>query len=122
MVSLVISDVIGNCLEYIASGPTVSCKTVSSDVIALLHKYHLWAVTPQSMQHYIKYRTKVSANDLIPMTDAQYSHVQNVVIGDISIATLAATTSATQRGYESLVWSHIIQYKVKLGCLENPML
>lgn len=41
MVTLIISDVIGNPLEFIASGPTVMPSTTFDDAKRVLEKYHL---------------------------------------------------------------------------------
>jgi glycerate 2-kinase len=49
VISLILSDVIGNPLEAIASGPTVPDPTTKEDAIAVLKKYALYEQTPSSI-------------------------------------------------------------------------
>jgi glycerate 2-kinase len=54
VVTLIISDVIGNPLESIASGPTVPNPTGPADALAVLDKYHVRAKVPESIASYLK--------------------------------------------------------------------
>ena len=53
VVTLVLSDVIGDSLEAIASGPTVSDPTTYADAIDVLRCRHLWEQVPGSVLNHL---------------------------------------------------------------------
>ena len=111
MVSLILSDVIYDPLDIIASGPTVPSTITSRDISALLTKYQL--SVPLSIERYLKSTSGVHEQST-PIENRGYCHVQNVIVGSNSIATAAAGTKAAELGYQSVVWSHAIQGEARL--------
>ena len=110
MVCLILSDVIYDPLDIIASGPTVPSTITSHDISALLAKYQL--SVPLSIEGYLK-SSRVHEPST-PIDNKGYCHVQNVIVGSNSIATTAAGTKAAELGYQSVVWSHAIQGEARL--------
>lgn len=107
VVALILSDVIGDPLDIIASGPTVPNHTHCTDVVKLLNKYKLAEQLPHSIvSHLTKEEETVNH---IPLLNGHYVHTQNVVIGSNRVATSAALRAARDFGYSSCVWSHSIQ-------------
>lgn len=53
VLNLILSDVIGDPLDVIASGPTVADSSTFSDAHAVLEKYGLWATTPTPIKQLI---------------------------------------------------------------------
>ena len=53
IIQFVISDVIGNNLETIGSGPAVAEKTTFNDAINILKRYSLWESIPQNVVDYL---------------------------------------------------------------------
>jgi hydroxypyruvate reductase len=53
VISLILSDVIGNPLEAIASGPTAPDPTTRNDAIEILQKYRLEEKVPESILNYL---------------------------------------------------------------------
>lgn len=100
VVSLILSDVIGNPLETIASGPTVPNPTTNADALAILEKYFPAADTQSyreathAITQYLRGSQQVQANDF----DA--SRVQNLIIGDNQLATQAALEQARREGFD----------------------
>jgi len=89
IISLILSDVVGDSIEAIASGPTVPDPSTREDAIAVLRKYKL----EQSIE--IKLRETVKP-------DAQVlERVQNHVIGSNLMALKAAETQAKQEGFSA---------------------
>ena len=118
MVALVLSDVIGDPLDIIASGPTVLSSTTKDDVIALMDKYRLSQSIPPSIQSILSARevrtnpaSKWSSSVSVPI---RYEHVHNVIVGNNSIATAAAADKAHSMGYTSIVWSNAVQGEAHL--------
>ena len=92
IVSLILSDVLGNPLEIIASGPTVVNSKANSDAIKILEKYNLLGKTPVSIMKLLK------SDNLSP---AQPRAVQNIIIGDIHTAMGAARKQVQAEGFDS---------------------
>ena len=90
ILNLILSDVMGDPLDFIASGPTVPDSTTFKDATNVLKKYKLWNRTPQS----IKKLLVDGENNLIPETpkakDKAFKKVYNVVVGNNRFASQAA--------------------------------
>lgn len=92
---LIISDVIGDPLDTIASGPTVADASTAADARAILEKYDPQATdVPPSVTDYLS-RTaeKSEPSEPIPPT------VGNHVIGNNAVALAAASQRAEELGY-----------------------
>lgn len=92
IVSLILSDVLGNPLEIIASGPTVFNSKANSDAIKILEKYDLLGKLPVSIMKLLKSDILLSAQALAS---------QNIIIGDIHTAMQAAQRQAQAEGFIS---------------------
>jgi glycerate 2-kinase len=92
LISLVISDVLGDPLEIIASGPTVHDRSTPQDALAVLQKFAALEVAPNATQ-YLQVRAALPATDSFP------NHVSNLVIGNNAVAVDAAGIEAERRGY-----------------------
>jgi len=103
VVNLVVSDVIGNDLESIASGPTYWDSTTYADARRILIKYRLWAEAPASVRTVIK----AGLSGLIPETlrkgDRAFRNVSTFVIGDIGTALRAAAGRAKKLGFRPVI-------------------
>lgn len=92
LISLVISDVLGDPLEIIASGPTVHDRSTPQDALAVLQKFNALEVAPNATQ-YLQIRAALPATDSFP------ANVTNLVIGNNAVAVDAAGIEAEHRGY-----------------------
>lgn len=90
ILNLILSDVIGDSLEFIASGPTVPDPTTFDDAAGVLKKYRLWDTVPNSVRKVLL----DGQRQLIPETpkagDDAFREIHNVVIGNNRTASLAA--------------------------------
>ena len=106
IISLVLSDVIGNPLEAIASGPTVTDPTTKKDALHILKKYDLEQQVPDSILLYLEYDSLSSAYQ----EQAPALHtVQNIIVGDNQLAALAALTQAEREGFHAEILTNAIQ-------------
>lgn len=108
---------IGNPLDIIASGPTVPSLTSSSDVLAILDKYRLRDGVPQSVISYLTSceRQERRINEpIIPISNMQYEHTQNILLGTNSIATEAILSVSKNLGIHGHIWSHSVQGEAKV--------
>jgi hydroxypyruvate reductase/glycerate 2-kinase len=97
--SLIISDVIGDPLDVIASGPTAADPTTFADALAVLEKYGLRQRVPAGVRRYLER----GAAGAVPETlKALPAHVRNHVLGNNAKALAAAVARAVQLGYRVL--------------------
>jgi glycerate-2-kinase len=54
IITLIVSDVLGNSLDSIASGPTVPDPTTFQDVYNIITKYNLWEKLPERVRRLVK--------------------------------------------------------------------
>ncbi len=109
MITLILSDVIDNPLDIIASGPTVPNTVTNLEVLQLLEKYKLKHKIPLSILSHLQAAKETKPHLQFPTKDGCYLHTQNVIIGNNETATQAALAAAEGLGYSCLVWSHCIQ-------------
>ncbi|KAK7798559.1 hypothetical protein U0070_008398 [Myodes glareolus] len=107
VVSLILSDVIGDPLEVIASGPTVASDHNVQDCLQILNRYGLRAALPRSV------KTVLSRADSDPRGPHACGHVLNVIIGSNSLALAEAQRQAEVLGYHAMVLSTAMQGDVK---------
>jgi glycerate 2-kinase len=94
LISLIISDVIGDPLDVIASGPTVADRTTAADALAVLSNFAPdRSRIPQSVWSVLECKRSDPAD--APLPDS----VLNVVIGNNQRALAAAAEQARRLGY-----------------------
>jgi glycerate 2-kinase len=101
VIGLVLSDVIGDHPEMVASGPTYPDSTTFVDAQALLSKYQLLDHLPPTIRAHIS----AGVHGLIPETlkpgDPLLQKVQNFLVGDNSMAVSAAIRTAKALGFNA---------------------
>ncbi len=95
-VTLVISDVVGDPLDVIASGPTTPDPTTYADALAVLDRYELRSRTPASVLDHLE-RGRRSERPETPKSLP--ATVENRLIGTNALALAAATRTAERLGY-----------------------
>ncbi|OPY30349.1 MAG: Glycerate 2-kinase [Methanocella sp. PtaU1.Bin125] len=99
VLSLIVSDVVGDDPGFIASGPTAPDDTTYADALSVLEKYRLTDNAPPRIVSHIK--AGVSGN--VPETpkpgDPAFDRVTNVVIASGIVALKAAARKAESLGY-----------------------
>jgi hydroxypyruvate reductase len=100
ILALVLSDVAGDALDVIASGPTVADPSTFADARAVLEKYGLWQGASNGIR--IRFQDGVDgkiAETLKPGDDALL-RVANIIIGSNQLAVKAAAAQARHEGFE----------------------
>lgn len=97
--SLIISDVIGDPLDVIASGPTAADPTTFADALAVLDKYQLRNRVPATLIDFLERGRRGEIPETLKQLPA---HVHNRVIGNNVTALAAAEERAMTLGYRVL--------------------
>ena len=109
VVSLLLSDVIGDRLDVIASGPTVPDESTYSDCIKIIDRYELSDRLPKSVADYFKKGAAGSLSETPKAGDPVFSKVQNLIVGNNRESLLAARERAISLGYNTIILSSQIE-------------
>lgn len=115
-VALILSDVVGNPLDIIASGPTVADTSTFADAAGILKKYHLWEKVPEAVRrHFVNGAAgKVSENP--KPGDPLFDRVQNVLVGSNELAAEAARVQAAREGFRAeVVTTAVVGEAMEMG-------
>jgi glycerate 2-kinase len=99
VLSIIISDVAGNNLETIASGPTVADHSTFSDAYEVLKKFNLLEKIPDTIKAYI-IRGCEGKEEESPKI---ISNANNYIIGDSAVALEAMALKAKSLNYKPII-------------------
>ncbi|MFB6269612.1 MAG: glycerate kinase [Halobacterium sp.] len=105
--TLVFSDVVGNDLDVIASGPTVPDTSTYGDALGVLDEYGV--DVPDAVRAHLEAGARGDLPETPSEGDAAFENVQTHVLADGSTALDAARAVADERGYDTLVLSASIE-------------
>lgn len=97
--SLVISDVVGDPLDVIASGPTAADSTTFTDAIAVIKRYRLWESLPPDMQEHLRAGEQGKVPETLKADPPDGFHK---ILGSNHVALGAAAMKAEVMGYRVL--------------------
>jgi glycerate 2-kinase len=100
LVSLILSDVIGDDLGIIASGPTYPDISTFSDALNILRKYQI--KRPVDAIDYITKGARGIIEETPKPQDALFSRIHNMIIGNNAIACKAAEAYCKKRGIQTV--------------------
>jgi glycerate 2-kinase len=108
IINLMLSDVVGDKMDVIASGPFVPDSATFKDVWEIFNKYNLKDIPPAIYEH-----MKAGLNGQISETpkenDKIFNRVFNFIVGSNILALEAASATAKTLGYETLILSSMIE-------------
>lgn len=103
IISLILSDVIGNPLEAIASGPTFPNPTTNADALMILKKYKIDEQVSESVLQTLE------SDSLLSEIWEQAPRLQNLIIGDNRLAAEAALEQAQREGFHAEILTNELQ-------------
>jgi glycerate 2-kinase len=109
LISLILSDVIDDDLDTIASGPTVPDQSTFGDCIHILDKYHIRDRVPPAVNEVIEKGARGEIEESPKPGDPVFERTQNVIIGSNIQAVQAAEKKALDLGYNTLILSTFIE-------------
>lgn len=108
IVNLMLSDVVGDKMDVIASGPFVPDNSTFNGVWEIFRKYDLNRIPAAIMKH-----IKTGMDGKIPETpkenDTIFERVFNFIVGSNISALKAASARAKELGYETLILSSMLE-------------
>jgi glycerate 2-kinase len=105
VLTLIISDVVGDTIEAIASGPTAPDPTTYKDAEQVLKKHHLWSKVPKGVRSAILNGLSGSLPETPKRIDKSFKRVHNLIVGSNRASRLAAGEAMRKVGYETQVLS-----------------
>ena len=105
IVTLILSDVIGDDLGTIASGPTAPDRTTYSEAGGILRRYGLWNDVPGVVRRVLAAGTRGLHPESPKPGSALFRRVHNQIIGNNAAAVEALARTARQAGIRPLVLS-----------------
>lgn len=109
VVSLILSDVIGDPIDSIASGPTAPDPTTFADCLAIIERYDLRAKMPPALICLLEAGRKGILDETPKPGDPMFAKVHNVVVGNNRTALSAAKEQAEALGYRTLLLSSSVE-------------
>jgi len=109
LISLILSDVIGDKLDSIASGPTVPDESTFGDCLSILEKYSLREKISPAVLEFLAEGAQGRQEETPKADDPAFQQTQNIIIGSNILAVKAAQKKAEELKYNSLVLSTLIE-------------
>ena len=109
LVSIILSDVIGDHLDVIASGPTVPDTSTYQDAIDILEKYSLLEDAPKSVKKFLRDGVKGSIPETPKPGDKVFEKVHNIIIGSNRLASSAAVEELQRHGLNTVFLTSFLE-------------
>jgi len=109
VVSLLLSDVIGDPLDVIASGPTAPDDSTYVGALEILGRFGLLEAVPASVRRHLETGARREIPETPKAGDPLFARVLNVVIGNNSLVVERAVEEARRHGLTPLLLSRSLQ-------------
>ncbi len=108
VVSLLLSDVIGDDLDVIGSGPTAPDQSTFAGAREILSRYAVWEQAPKSVRERIEGGIEGEIAETPKPGASVFKRTQNLVVGSNNLAVTAAARHARSLGLRTLVLSTFV--------------
>jgi glycerate 2-kinase len=113
IISLMLSDVIGDDLDVIASGPTVPDYSTYQDCMDIFSKYGIVQKLPEKIIRHMEAGIAGNLPETPKKGDPAFEKTKNLVIGSNIDAVETAKAEAESLGYNTIVLSSMIEGETK---------
>ncbi len=103
VVSLILSDVVGDPLDVIASGPTVADPSTYAEALEVLARFGLLDVVPGAVTAHLRAGQRGELPETLKPGDPHLSRVQHVIVGSLRLAAEAVANAAVASGWHTLL-------------------
>jgi len=109
LLTLIVSDVIGDQLDVIASGPTAADETTFSDAWSVIMKYALLQRMPANVADYLQRGIAGLLPETVKIADPCLAKTCNWIIASLHQALMAAKIKAEESGFHARIITDILQ-------------
>jgi glycerate 2-kinase len=109
LLTLIVSDVIGDPPDVIASGPTSPDNSTFADAWAVIEKFGLQKKLPPRVADYLQRGIAGQVPETMKANDASLAKTRNVIVASIRQALAAAMEKSTQLGFSPKTISDTLQ-------------
>jgi hydroxypyruvate reductase len=109
VISLMLSDVIGDDLDVIGSGPTNPDTSTFGNAKAILERYGIYGQAPEHVRERIEQGLRGEVAETPKPGDPVFRRTQNLVVGSNVQAAQAAAKRARELGYRTLFLSTFVE-------------
>jgi len=110
LISLILSDVVGDPLEAIASGPTVKDPTTFQDTYRILKLYNVWEKLPESVRAHVEKGLRGEVEETLK---EDLPNVHNFLIASNALACEAAKRKAEELGLKAYILTTTLEGEAK---------
>ena len=101
VVTLALSDVVGDPLDVIASGPTAPDPTTYADAVRVLTRHGVLEAVPRAVRGHLHAGVRGELAETPKPGDPVWERVENVIIGNNSLIAEAAVSEAKRLGFRA---------------------
>jgi glycerate 2-kinase len=112
-IALILSDVVGDDLSVIASGPTVPDPSSYTAALHILQKHNILNEIPVSIRSHLERGVAAQIAETPKPGDKIFQSVHNILIGNNKLALTAAAQKARELGFNTSILSAEIQEPVE---------
>jgi hydroxypyruvate reductase len=113
--TLVLSDVLGDDLATIGSGPTVADPTTFADALAVLDRLDLRTRVPSAVVRHLESGVRGEVAETVKTGEPMLARSRTIVIGNNATAVAAARRTAESLGYATVVLPALIGDAAEAG-------
>ena len=104
VIAIILSDVPGNDLGTIGSGPLAADASTFAEAIGVMKRRRVWGKVPEAARDRLERGAAGEFAETVKPHDPLLKRVTNVIAGDNRLAVEAAATAATSLGYRVERW------------------
>jgi glycerate-2-kinase len=103
VVTVILSDVLGDDLSAVASGPTAPDPTTYQEAVAILKRHRIWRAVSQRVRRHLDRGCRGLASETPKPGTSLFRRVHHYVVGNNDAAVTAVTGAARESGLRTLV-------------------
>ena len=109
VIGFILSDVVGDQLDVIGSGPTVPDPSTFEEAFEILKKYNLLNEISPSIQNHLRWGKEGKIEETPKPGEVVFEKVYNSLIGSNTLALLEAKREAESLGFNTVILSSSIE-------------
>lgn len=117
-VNLILSDVLGDSLSIIASGPTSADPTTYENSLDIIHKYKIDDLMDSRVMEYLQKGAAGLIEETIKDENTLIKDHHNFIVGSLTIAAEEACARAKAAGYDSKILTTSLRGEAKAAGVE----